>query len=236
MDRYDSLLTGILITTAFLSFQSAVQAQLLPDVTSNISLLMTPDLPGSLTSDESSNKSLYEVLSKSFSNTTNTTNIPAEWKNYTSKKHGFSIEYLSNVTSIIEGRFTKYDPDQDLVIKYPLSSFSVLESYKDSVPLNQSVKSFIDYITQEDLDFDGYYILISGPDPIKIDNETAYKFVLSRVDKESGRAIAVQEVVKVAHGPKEFQLMLTAAPNDFDRTEKMRNHMIESIKWIDKTS
>ena len=47
------------------------------------------------------------MMSNSTGNTTNATNIPTEWKNHTSMKHGFSIEYLSNATSITEGRLTK---------------------------------------------------------------------------------------------------------------------------------
>jgi hypothetical protein len=157
-----------------------------------------------------------------------------EWSDYVSKKHGLSIQYPSNFT-LVEGKASKYDPDQNLLINSSnFFSFRVepLEN-PQSMTLEEYSKSDMDNVITNDDRPDMYRILIDGPIPIKVDGENAQKYTISDINHATDKSEIVQNVIYTIHDGSLYRLLFTAETEVADAVEGMENQMLNSIKWID---
>jgi hypothetical protein len=257
-------------------------SELIPDITSNISLMMTPDLPENLAIDdlhnpvdqglqitndtirsstnntatannltvpqetmmigpnlESTLQSLGENLSVTIHdelrNRTEAKNSSIIWKNYTSPKHGFSIEYPAGMT-LVEGRESPYDPYKDLTIRdFSNLGFSFAVSEPDIMPIELQQHAIdVLKLEVEGYEYDSYIIPITEVELLTINNRTAYTYITSIIDKETDKSKLVQQSYYTSNGDRVYHFFFTINTEDVDSTRDIRDHMIYSIKFKDQ--
>jgi hypothetical protein len=214
-------------------------SELIPDVTSNISLIATPDLPETLASDNIQNPIEQGLLNTNESNQssingTEIRNQTIVWKNYTSPKHGITIQYPSSAT-VTEGRESPYDPEQDLsILHIDLGfSFDVFEMELELFTLEDYAKLLLSNKI-DSYDYETYIIPIQDVTTVVINNNTFYTFIDSTIDKETDKSIGVQQNYFITNGNRTYNFVFTVIPEKMDLTKEIRDHMIESIKFIDQ--
>jgi hypothetical protein len=144
-----------------------------------------------------------------------------------------SIQHPSNFT-LVEGKTSKYDPDQNLFINSSeLFSFTLvpLENPQSMTLEKYSENDMDNSITNDDRP-DMYRLLIDGPNPIKVGGEDALKYTISDINRVTDKSEIVQNAVYTIHDDSLYLLVFTAETEVADVVEDMENHMLNSIKWV----
>jgi hypothetical protein len=159
-------------------------------------------------------------------------NVTITWKNYTSPKHGLSIEYPDGAT-IIEGRESPYDPYKDLKILDDNSGFSFAVIDLNVMP--SELEQFAGNLLDEKInsyDYETYIIPIQDITPLSVNNRTYYTFIDSTIDRETDKSRGVQLNYFVSNGDRTYNFYFTVITEKMDSTKEIRDHMIESIEFI----
>lgn len=207
----------------------------LPDVTSNISLIMTDDLPGNL-AEEVTTKQSAAPLPKpiELSVEDKLTNIVnGDWKTYNSTICKMSIEYPANFTvKEKENRFDQRLPFT-IVSGNPFLSLLVNCAKSDQMFIDvdaSDMDSVIDVMVD---DYDDFLVEDTNMTKWKLDNKTTASFVYG-LKYESGNTGA-SEVLYTYHDGKDIlvSLMTYAAYFDLPELQEIEKRMINSIEFYD---
>lgn len=189
----------------------AQSSNLIPDVKSNISQLMTPDLPDKLdglgiqdplnrtlpieninpgNGADNENVNDLDSLSKSAQVVESTAEIPSVisgWKNYTSEKLGFTIDYPNNVSIQKDGPETRFDLNSNLEIG-DLNDDGFSITPQTLIVYSSDIKEIVKLNRDVSLQFslpNGFPILIEDITKMNINGDSGYSYLVSLIDNES---------------------------------------------------
>lgn len=184
--------------------------------------------------------------------TTNETSYNINWSSYTSNRLGFSINYVND--SEVKEKESRFDQGPDLLISsYPKSfiDFQIqvfVDQNNNNLDLDDYSKQYQQNILsgynrpaiKNDLVSNIDYRLIEGVDKWRymIDGNLAHSLVLELIFFDSKGEILDErgtEVTIVRHNNQHYIFSIISPAHLFDNqlSKSLREHIMNSIKWID---
>ena len=158
-----------------------------------------------------------------------------EYITYTSEKYKIQFEYPSDWT--VTEKTSRFDVAHDIKVMSGPSSFSI-EHYDDK----ESIKwaSNIESATEDLLISFPFYMsifdisTIEDPSYLTIDGQKAGTFLVLMKDKSDSRLKVANQQWIVSAGDRSYQITNMLPATDFDSPEntEIRNHFINSIKFL----
>jgi hypothetical protein len=164
-----------------------------------------------------------------------------KWKNYTSERLGFSIEYPDDPTTTLTGDSepTRFDPVKDptMEVNSDLGNFELTitshnESSSGEELLPVLMKATIGFMLMDDPSSPTYYKLVEDISPLKIDGNNGSTVLLSNINKDTETVESVLNMTNTNYGGKDYTFHFTSEPQNYDENEKIFNHMLNSIKFL----
>lgn len=209
------------------------------NVLSNMSLIMTPDLPGSMTSQEPIRVITADGTSVKPDPKPLTTELKAnnllnsDWKTYNSTQCKMTVDYPVNFTIVEkQNRFDTLLPFQ-LYSNDPF--ISLLVNRKDNFPLNPYVdEGDMNQIKNELIGFDEFLVEDTNMTKWRLGNLTTGSFVFGNTDIV-GEPISGNEVLYTYRDGKDILISFLANALEFDLPDiqHIEQRMINSIKFFD---
>ena len=217
----------------------------LPDISSNFSFLLDPNMSnessrmqtGNQPSMNSSNLNdliLLEDQLKLAQEKIEQTDIKSkEWENYSSSKLGLSMEYPIDVHLQKEGKETRFDPDKDLKIgSIEKDGFSISPSnyginYTDFTSVVQQAKeSHLNMNLDE-----SYLILVEDITPMSIHDDVGASYIISLIDKGLEKSLFVSNNTFLHHNDNIYRFVFVTNTDQYNKTNAIFNHVLNSVKW-----
>jgi len=124
-----------------------------------------------------------------------------DWRNYTSKKLGLSLEYPIDVHLQKEGKETRFDPDKDLKIgNIEKDGFSISPSIysQNSTDFSNVVLHAKESHLNMNLN-DSYLMLVEDITPMSIHNDIGLSYLISSIDKGLEKSLFVSNNTFLFH-------------------------------------
>jgi len=217
----------------------------LPDVSSNISFMLDPNMSNESTGVQMGNQPpmnssnlndliLLEDQLKLAQEKIEQTDIKnKDWKNYTSSKLGLSLEYPIDVHLQKEGKETRFDPDKDLKIgSIEKDGFSISPSSygKNSTDFTNVVVQAKESHLNMNLD-DSYLILVEDITPMSIRGDIGLSYLISLVDKGLEKSLFVSNNTFLYHNDNIYRFVFVTNTDQYNKTSAIFNHLLNSISW-----
>ncbi len=178
------------------------------------------------------------ILGIGFLAFTNTNNLikaqqNIEWKTYTSKKLGFSIEYPSSVYFKKEGEKNTLSPTTLLQIGSDNDPFVFMSDNqgKPGIKFKDEVKKFKDAILKT-TDQDTHVNLIKDISPITFEGVQGYSFLISKNNITFPKIVSLSNITSILHNNMIHSFVFTFSNDKYDKNIPIFNHMLTSIRWI----
>jgi hypothetical protein len=75
--------------------------------------------------------------------------------------------------------------------------------------------------------------LVEDVTPLRIDGNNGNTVLLSIINKDTETAILVSNMTNTNYGGKDYKFDFTSEPQYYDENEKIFNHMLNSIKFLE---
>ena len=217
----------------------------LPNVSSNISFMLDPNMSnessgvqmGNQPSMNSSNLNdliLLEDQLKLAQEKIEQTDIKnKDWKNYTSSKLGLSLEYPTDVHLQKEGKETRFDPDKDLKIgSIEKDGFSISPSSygQNSTDFTNVVLQAKESHLNMNLD-DSYLIIVEDITPMSIRGDIGLSYLISLIDRGLEKSLFVSNNTFLYHNDNIYRFVFVTNTEQYNKTNAIFNHLLNSISW-----
>jgi cyclophilin family peptidyl-prolyl cis-trans isomerase len=156
-----------------------------------------------------------------------------DWKNYTSNSLGLSLEYPAEVTIQEEGQETRFDPYRDLKIgNIEKDGFSISPSNygKNSTDL----KNVVELAKESHLNMklnDSYLILVEDVNPILVQGDPGYSYLISLIDQGLEKSIFVSNNTFIHHDGNVYRFVFVTDTNKYNQSNSIYNHVLNSLVW-----
>ena len=252
----------ILVSITIIQSQTLSYSQssnLIPDVKSNISQLMTPDLPDKLddlviqdplnrtlqiennnsgNGVDNENANNLNSLSKSapvVESNTEIANLTSGWKNYTSEKLGFTIDYPNNISIQKDGPETRFDLYSNLEIG-DLNDDGFSITPQTLIVYSSDIKDIVKLTRDASLQFNspnGFPILIEDITKMNITGDSGYSYLVSLIDNESEKSESVSNATFLKHNDIVYRFLFITNTSQYEYTNSIFNQMLKTIKWFE---
>ncbi|WP_232037916.1 peptidylprolyl isomerase [Candidatus Nitrosocosmicus franklandus] len=156
-----------------------------------------------------------------------------DWKNYTSKSLGLSLEYPTDITFQKEGRETRFDPYRDLKIgNIEKDGFSISPSIygMNLTDLRNVVESAKESHLNIDLN-NSYLMLVEDLTPISIYGDIGYSYLISLIDQDLEKSKFVSNNTFLQHGNNIYRFVFVTNTDQYNQTNAIYNHILNSLVW-----
>jgi hypothetical protein len=209
------------------------------NVLSNMSLIMTPDLPGSLTSQEgirviTADGKTVEPDPLPLTHEEKVKNIlNSEWKTYNSTQCKMTVDHPVNFT--IKEKQNRFDTLLPFQIHSDDPFVTLLVSCEDNFSLDPEVdEGDMNQIKNELIGFDEFLVEDTNMTKWKLGNLTTGSFVYG-TKNINGEPTAGNELLYTYRDGKDMLILFMTTALEFDSSEiqQIEQRMINSIKFFD---
>lgn len=246
-----SSITSILflnsISFAFSQF-SLNDTNFLPDMPSNFSFMLQPNISNNAPVSEK------EIAQQTFngSNLNDLTLLEdqvrlaqekiaqadlgsKDWKGYTSKNLGLTLQYPSDASFQKEGKETRFDPYLDLKIgNIDKDGFSISPSI-----YGKNASGLLDVVSQAKESHlnmnlnNSYLMLVEDTTPMNISSNIGYSYLISLINKALEKSTFVSNNTFILHNDNVYRFVFVTETNLYNQTNPIFNHILNSILWSD---
>lgn len=160
-----------------------------------------------------------------------------DWKGYTSKNLGLTLQYPSDALFQKEGKETRFDPYRDLKVgDIDKDGFSISPSI-----YGKNASGLLDIVSQAKESHlnmnlnNSYLMLVEDTTPMNISGNPGYSYLISLINKDLEKSTFVSNNTFILHNDNVYRFVFVTETNLYNQTNPIFNHLLNTLLWSDST-